>query len=622
MKSWFAAALALVGISLAGASILRQTVPAEAAAPQAAKGGQAALTAYDKQVDLLLAQMTLDEKVGQMTQAEQGEIKDLDDLETYHLGSVFSGGNSDPKEGNTIQAWTDMYDRLQARAIKTRLKIPILFGIDALHGHSNVIGATIFPHNVGLGATRNAKLVEEINRLTAKEVRATGIQWTFAPCVTVPQDIRWGRSYEGFSEDPAVVALLGAAAVRGLQGSSLSDPLRLAACAKHFIGDGGTVWGTGRPDGPNKRHPLDQGDVTLPLDELKRLHGPGYVAALKEGVATIMPSYNSWMGTKASGSKELLTDLLKKEWGFEGFLISDYNALDDLPGDFRSDIKTSINAGMDMVMVPSKYKEFYTLLKSLVQSGEVPQARIDDAVRRILRVKFAMGLMDPKRNQLADRSLQASVGSAEHRKVARQAVRESLVVLKNDKKTLPIAATAKRVHVAGSNADDLGAQCGGWTIDWQGKRGAITKGTTILAGLKAAAPKTEFTYTADGTGAAGADLAVVVVGESPYAEMFGDATDLPLSKNDRTAIENVRKAGVPFVVVVVSGRPLILGDVATQASAIVAAWLPGTEGQGVADVLFGAYKPTGKLSFSWPKSMDQIPSHKDPLFPLGFGLSY
>jgi beta-glucosidase len=630
MKTWFTAVLALVGLVVAGAVVVRQAVPAEAAAAQApAKAGQAHLKSFDPQVDKLLAQMTLDEKIGQMTQAEQGELpKDLSDVDGLFLGSVFSGGNSDPSPANTIQDWTEMYDRLQKQALRTRLKIPILFGIDAVHGHSNVVGATIFPHNIALGATRDAKLVEEVHSLTALEVRATGIQWTFSPCVTVPQDIRWGRSYEGFSEDPAVVAELGAAAVRGLQGKDLSDPLRTLACAKHFIGDGATNWGTGRPKDKDGRFPLDQGDVTLDKATLVKLHGQGYVTAIKEGVGSIMPSYNSWNGVKASASEPLLTGLLKKEMGFEGFLISDYNALDDIPGGFRNAIKTSINAGMDMVMVPSKYKEFYRLLKSLAESGEVPMARIDDAVRRILRVKFAMGLMDPKRDQLADRKLQASVGSAEHRKVARQAVRESLVVLKNDKKLLPIAPTAKRIHVAGVSANDIGIQCGGWTIAWQGQPGAVTKGTTILEGLKAAVKTgTEVTYAADGTGAKGADLAIVVVGERPYAEMFGDSTDLAINKDDLKVLDAVKASGVPYVVVVVSGRPVILGDLATQAGAIVAAWWPGTEGAGVADVLTGAYKPTGKLSFSWPKAADKARSHKgdagyDPQYPLGFGLSY
>jgi beta-glucosidase len=341
-----------------------------------------------------------------------------------------------------------------------------------------------------------------------------------------------------------------------------------------------------------------------------------------------MPSYSSWNGEKASGSKRLLTDILKTELGFEGFLISDYNALDQLPGDRRAQVKQSINAGMDMVMVPEKYKEFYAALKDLAEKGEVPMARVDDAVLRILRVKIAMGLMDPARSSLADRSLQARFGSPAHREVARRAVRQSLVLLKNEKKTLPLSKTAKRIVVAGKNADDIGNQCGGWTIDWQGKSGPIVPGgTTILAALKAAAKGGEVTFSADGTGATGADVGVVVVGEKPYAEFFGDREDLALDKDDLAAIANVKKAGIPVVVVVVSGRPLILGDALGQADAVVAAWLPGTEGQGVADVLFGDYKPTGKLSFTWPRTMAQIPINVgdaayDPQFPFGFGLAY
>jgi len=458
-------------------------------------------------------------------------------------------------------------------------------------------------------------------------VRATGIQWAFAPCVAVARDERWGRTYESFSEDPSLVAELGTAAVRGLQGTDLKDPLRVLACAKHYVGDGGTSWNSA-PHLAAQGARLDQGDTRLSEAELRRIHLAGYPAAIAAGVGSIMPSYNSWNGEKASGSKRLLTDILKTELGFEGFLISDYNALDQLPGDRRAQVKQSINAGMDMVMVPEKYKEFYAALKDLAEKGEVPMARVDDAVLRILRVKIAMGLMDPARSSLADRSLQARFGSPAHREVARRAVRQSLVLLKNEKKTLPLSKTAKRIVVAGKNADDIGNQCGGWTIDWQGKSGPIVPGgTTILAALKAAAKGGEVTFSADGTGATGADVAVVVVGEKPYAEFFGDREDLALDKDDLAAIANVKKAGIPVVVVVVSGRPLILGDALGQADAVVAAWLPGTEGQGVADVLFGDYKPTGKLSFTWPRTMAQIPINVgdaayDPQFPFGFGLTY
>jgi beta-glucosidase len=595
-----------------------------AAAPSTARK---AFSAYDAEAKALLATMTLEEKVGQMTQAEQEKLTDVKDIQTYFQGSLLSGGSSDPKAGNSLQAWTEMYDGYQKLALQTRLKIPILYGVDAVHGHNNVLGAVVFPHNIGLGATRDPKLVEEIARLTAEEVRATGIQWAFAPCVAVARDERWGRTYESFSEDPSLVAELGTAAVRGLQGTDLKDPLRVLACAKHYVGDGGTSWNSA-PHLAAQGARLDQGDTRLSEAELRRIHLAGYPAAIAAGVGSIMPSYNSWNGEKASGSKRLLTDILKTELGFEGFLISDYNALDQLPGDRRAQVKQSINAGMDMVMVPEKYKEFYAALKDLAEKGEVPMARVDDAVLRILRVKIAMGLMDPARSSLADRSLQARFGSPAHREVARRAVRQSLVLLKNEKKTLPLSKTAKRIVVAGKNADDIGNQCGGWTIDWQGKSGPIVPGgTTILAALKAAAKGGEVTFSADGTGATGADVAVVVVGEKPYAEFFGDREDLALDKDDLAAIANVKKAGIPVVVVVVSGRPLILGDALGQADAVVAAWLPGTEGQGVADVLFGDYKPTGKLSFTWPRTMAQIPINVgdaayDPQFPFGFGLTY
>jgi beta-glucosidase len=597
-------------------------------APQAAAPAKQ-FSSHDGRIEPILAKMTLSEKVGQMTQPDQSFVKDIADVLTYSFGSVLSGGDSDPKT-NRFEDWRDLYDRFQSQAAKTRLKIPLLYGVDAVHGHNNVIGAVVFPHNVGLGATRDAKLVEEIARITAKEVRATGINWAFSPCVTVPQDERWGRTNEGFSEDPKLVAELGAATVRGLQGADLKDPLRVLGCAKHYVGDGGTTWGTGTAkwEVPGKPFGLDQGDTRLSEAELRRIHMLGYPTAIEAGVGTIMPSYNSWNGEKCSGSKRLLTEILKGELGFEGFLISDYNALDQLPGDFRSDIKTSINAGMDMVMVPEKYKEFHGLLVDLAEKGEVPLARIDDAVKRILRVKAAMGLLDEGRSSLADLGLEKSFGSPEHREVARRAVRESLVLLKNDKKALPLAKAAARIHVAGKNADDLGNQMGGWSITWQGKSGATSTGTTILTAIKNTASKTtNVTFSKDGSGAAGATVGVVVVGELPYSEMRGDREDLGLDKEDKEAIANVKKAGVPVVVVLLSGRPMIIADVLPKADAFVAAWLPGTEGQGVADVLFGDYKPTGKLAFTWPRSMAQIPinvgdAKYDPLFAFGYGLTY
>ncbi len=622
-------ALAAIGLSLLG---FHGT--ANAASP-------AWLTAHDAEIKALVGKMTLAEKAGQMTQPDIGSIKDLSDIRNLGLGSVLSGGSSDPKGGNTLKDWSGLYSSCQDLALGTRLAIPLIYGVDAVHGHNNVTGAVIFPHNIGFGCTRNPELVEKAARITAKEVRATGIQWTFAPCVTVPRDIRWGRTYEGYSEDPALVASLGLAAVRGLQGADLAEPSSALGCAKHFIGDGGTSFNGGQ---------LDQGDTRVDEATLRAIHMAGYPAAIDAGVGTIMPSYNSWNGVKCSGSKFLLTDVLKKELGFEGFLISDYNAIDQIipptaeqsalasnnasgqvkTGNYKKCIEISINAGMDMVMVTDHYRQFITLLQELVHEGKIPMERVDDAVTRILRVKFAMGMMKKDALLTADAGLQKEFGSEAHRAVAREAVRQSVVLLKNEGKILPLSSKAKRIHVSGNGADDLGMQCGGWTIDWQGQRGQVTTGgTTILNALRDAAGKDcSVTHAGDGSEAKGADVAVVVIGEEPYAEMKGDRTSLDLSAEDRAAISDAKAAGVPVVVVVLSGRPLLLGSVATEADAIVAAWLPGTEGRGVTDVLFGDAPPTGKLSFTWPRSMDQVPlghgkaAITDPLFPIGFGLGY
>lgn len=574
-------------------------------------------------VEALLSQMTLAEKIGQMTQAEVTAVEPSDVTE-LNLGSVLSGGNGDPEAGNSMEAWTEMYDRYQRAALETRLGIPILYGVDAVHGHSNVLGAVIFPHNIGLGATRDTALVQRIAEITGVEMLATGVQWTFAPAVTVPRDERWGRTYEGFSEDPELVAELGAAAVRGYQRGDLSDSLAVLATAKHYLGDGGTLPGTatfGDSTG------LDQGDMRLPEEEVRRIHLYPYRAAVDAGVGSIMPSYSSWNGEKMSGSEYLLTDVLKGELGFDGFLISDYNAIQQLDPDFKTAIGISINAGMDMAMIPNDYREFIQLLTELVDEGVVAQSRIDDAVRRILRVKADMGLLAEDADPLTNRSLQEEFGSAEHRAAAREAVRKSVVLLKNEGDVLPLSGTG-RIHVAGAAADDIGIQSGGWTIDWQGGVGEITTGgTTILEGIRAAAPDAEVTYGADGGAAAGADVGIVVIGERPYAEGVGDDMDLSLDSAQVATVQAVADAGVPVVVVLISGRPLIINDVLETAGAFVAAWLPGTEGAGVADVLFGDYAPTGTLSFTWPRSMEQIPINVgdedyDPLFPLGYGLSY
>lgn len=603
------------------------------------------LTAHDPEIKAIITRMTLAEKAGQMTQPNSAAIKDPADIERLFIGSVLSGGSSDPKTGNRMVDWAQLYGGFQAHTAKTRLAIPLIYGIDAVHGHNNVLGAVIFPHNIGLGCTRNPALVEEVARVTAREVRATGIQWAFAPTLAVPRDIRWGRAYEGFSEDPAIVASFAAAAVRGLQGVELGGPASVLASAKHFIADGGTTY-----VGTVGRAGLDQGDVKVDEATLRAVHLAGYPAAIAAGVGTIMPSYSSWNGVKCSASKFLLTDLLKKELGFEGFLISDYNAIDQIvpspkpdaavesdnafgqirTNNYKKCIEISINAGMDMVMVTDRYPEFIRLLIELVEEGRIPMARIDDAVTRILRVKRAMGLLTQGGALKIDPQLQQAFGSPAHRAVAREAVRQSLVLLKNSGGVLPLKGTEPRIHVAGRGADDLGLQCGGWTINWQGAPGEVTPGgTTILQALRQrVGATTQVTVSRDGSGAAGASVGLVVIGENPYAEGKGDRLDLTVAPEDAAAVAAMKAAGIPVVVVVLSGRPLILGDVAEQADALVAAWLPGTEGAGVTDVLFGDAQPTGKLSFTWPRAMDQIPlGHNrapaaNPLFLLGFGLGY
>jgi len=566
-------------------------------------------------VDDLLGRMTVDEKVGQMTQPDHSYLKSPDDVATYLVGSVLSGGNSEIPDVSPA-GWAEFVTGLQKRALATRLGIPILYGIDAVHGHNNVRGAVVFPHNIGLGCTRNPKIVEEAARVTAQEVAATGMHWVFGPCVTVPQDERWGRTYEGFGETPALAADLGAAAVRGLQGGDLSAPGSVLASAKHYVGDGGTTNG------------IDQGDTRIDEATLRRIHLPGYAAAVKAGVGSVMASFNTWNGEKLHGHKYLLTTVLKGELGFKGFVVSDWKALEQLPGDYSQQIETSIDAGIDMVMVPDIYAEFFETLKKLVVSGRLPMARIDDAVRRILTVKVRMGLFE---RPFGDLSLLAAVGSAGHRAVARQAVRESLVLLVNRNAALPLSAATPAIFVAGKAADDVGMQCGGWTITWQGSTGPITKGTTILQAIRNAAPRSEVSYSPAGDVPKGARVAVVVIGETPYAEMQGDRKDLALDPADVALVRSVKASGLPTIVVLLSGRPMILESILPHADAIVAAWLPGTEGDGVADVLFGKYNPSGKLSHTWPRSMAQIPINvgpdgekpKDvPLFEYGFGLRY
>lgn len=550
---------------------------------------------HDQPVSALLAQMTLDEKIGQMVQVDSSALKDKADVQKYFLGSVLSGGTSDPATGNTAQDWLNFVTEFQNHALQTRLKIPLLYGIDAVHGHNNVDGATIFPHHIGLGATHDAKLVERVERVTAQEVAGTGIRWAFAPCITVPQDARWGRTYEGYSDKPALVSELGVAATVGLQGKKLSsEPTSVLACAKHFIGDGGTTNG------------IDQGNTVCDEATLRKLYLPPYIAAIKAGVGSIMVSYSSWNGAKMHGNKYLLTDVLKGELGFKGFLVSDWAAIDQLSPDYKSDIEQSINAGLDMIMIPNgpgkpnSYVDFIRDLKALVAEGKVSQARIDDAVSRILRIKFALGIFA---STATNPKLTAAIGSPEHRAVAREAVRESLVLLKNEKRVLPLAKTIKHLAVVGAAADDLGMQCGGWTVDWQGKQGTVTHGgTTLLAAIRqAVSPETQVTFSPDASDLKNADAIIAVVGEAPYAEMKGDRSELDLPAADLALIAKAKAGGAPVVTILFSGRPLVLGSALEDSSAFVAAWLPGTEGLGMTDVLFGDFKFTGKSPRNWPK---------------------
>lgn len=577
---------------------------------------------HDATARSLLSTMTVDEKIGQMIQADTGGLIEQGDIATYHLGSLLSGGSSDPPTGNGREDWAKHYEGFQATATSTRLGIPLLFGIDAVHGHSNVQDAVIFPHNIGLGCSRNAELVQEIGRVTALEMRATGIHWTFAPCVTVPRDERWGRTYEGFSEDPDLVATLGVASLKGLQGGGVSDPLSVLACAKHFAGDGGTSPGTGK-----NGWGWDQGDTKVDEETFRRVHLSTYPPVIKAGALSIMPSYSSWNGLKCSANRYLLTDVLKEEFNFEGFLISDWEAIKQVDPDFKTAIGMSVNAGMDMAMEPTAYREFFGHLQALVQEGTVPMSRIDDAVFRILRVKAAMGLLDASYDYHANADLIEKFGGDDHRKVARQAVRESLVMLKNNG-VVPIDKSIKRIHVVGAAADDLGIQCGGWTIDWQGKAGEIaTGGTTVLEAIKSSVgDETVVTYSVDGSDIADADVVVVVIGEQPYAEFEGDSRHLALSDQDQTAVTKVHESGIPSVTILLSGRPMIINQALNDSDAFIAAWLPGTEGLGVTDILFGTFEPTGKLSFTWPREIDQLPINhndgkKNPLFDFGFGLT-
>lgn len=583
-------------------------------------------TCYQKATALIEA-MTPAQWFGQMTQVDSAGLT-VGEATSAFLGSVLSGGSSDPPSGNKITDWSALVSSYLGIAKSFNPHIGLLYGLDSVHGNNNVEDAVIFPHSIGIGASRNVALAEQVGRVTALEMLGIGANWAFHPAVAAALDERWGRTYESFGEKPSLTGDMGAAAVKGLQNGPLGSPQSVLACAKHYAGDGATDGG------------VNAGNVTS-LDEasFRQLAIEPYRPAIAAGVGSIMVSYSSYQGVRMTASQKWLTDVLKGELGFQGFLVSDWDAVAQLPGSWREQVKAAINAGLDMVMLSHssdahRASDLANTLSSLVNAGEIPVERILDAVGRILSVKCEMGLLDG--DTTIDPALTAAIGSPEHRAIARDVVRQSLVLLKNDG-VLPLPKTLSRIHVTGSGADSLVKQCGGWTLGWQGlgtagPTTATTTGTTVLAAVKnLLGASTTITSSTDGSGAEGADRAIVVVGEPPYAEGKGDNNNPTLSTADFAAISKVKAANVPFVVVLFSGRPLILTDAKgvsalDQANAFVAAWLPGSEGTGMTDVLFGDFKPTGKLSFTWPASLAQIPIHdgdgQTPLFAYGFGLSY
>ncbi|KAJ0817787.1 putative glucan 1,3-beta-glucosidase [Helianthus annuus] len=600
----------------------------------------------------LLKRMTLEEKIGQMTQIEKS-VATKEVMNKYLIGSVlsapvsvFGGGSGLPKQAPP-EMWVNMVNDLQKGALSTRLGIPYIHGIDAVHGHNAVYRATIFTHNSGLGVTR------QIGAATALEVRATGIQYTFAPCIAVCRDPRWGRCYESYSEDPEIVRLM-TEIIPGLQGEITDDSKKgapfvdgqqkIAACAKHYVGDGGTHLG------------INTGNTILDRKKLFSIHMPAYNDSVIKGVTTIMASFSSWNGVKMHANRNLINGYLKNKLKFKGFVISDWQGIDTITdpphSNYTYSILTGINAGIDMVMVPYNYTEFIDGLTYLVKNKFIPMSRIDDAVERILRVKFTLGLFE---NPFADYSMTKYLGcqvsqtssrltiirnanlyllKQEHRDLAREAVRKSLVLLKNGKSStkplLPLPKRASKILVAGSHANSIGYQSGGWTIDWQGSSGNLTVGTTILSAVeKTVDPNTQVIYNEnpnqDYLKSNNFDFAIVVVGEPPYTETFGDNLNLTIPEPGPSTIKNVC-GSVKCVVVLIAGRPLVVQPFIDTIDALVAAWLPGTEGQGVTDVLFGDYGFTGKLARTWFKSVDQLPmnvgdSHYDPLYPFGFGLT-
>ncbi len=596
-----------------------------------------------RQVAELLSNMSLAQKIGQMTQADRMTCTP-DDVYQYGLGSVLSSAGSCP-EDNSPQGWLDMCEQYWAASMRLRPglpRIPVLYGLDAVHGHGNVFGATVFPHNIGLGASRDTELAAKVAEATRREVLATGVDWVFGPNLAVARDKHWGRCYESISESPELVAKFASPLVKSLQNSLLHDSV--IACAKHWIGDGGTGYG------------IDQGNTRLPLEELKRLHVTPFIEAINAGVLSIMVSFSSWNGTKCHASDFLLSNLLKKQLNFQGFVVSDMQGIDYVDDDFHSAVEVSVNAGIDMFMVPENWQTFIGHLTEHVEMGKVPMSRINDAVTRILSAKMAFGLFDkpsPKQRTWAGHSC---FGSEHHRNIARQAAAKSLVLLKNESSTLPIKPSQK-ILVCGKNAHNLGHQCGGFTITWQGESGNDTiAGTTIWQAIQKQSKQAKHLNNAaiQNVKSEDFDVAVVVIGERPYAEGMGDirSTDQELVEmssaiqghlnllepqgdslelgelypEDRALLQELKAKGIPTVAVLISGRPLVINHELPLCDALVAAWLPGSEGDGVADVIFGKQDFTGKLPCSWPVQSQANINVGDepykPLFPFGYGLRY
>ena len=574
----------------------------------------------DQRVSLLLSQMTLDEKIGQMTQIEIGALqRNPKPVASAFLGSVLSGGDGNPSGANDAKNWYSMVGGMQSQALTTRLAIPILYGIDAMHGDAHLTGSTVFPHNIGMGATHDAALVQQECKVTAAEMNATGVRWTFGPVVAVPQDIRWGRTYEGYGENTGLVTQLGTACLKGLQGTSLTDPNTVVGDPKHYIGDGGTAYGTGQDA------PLDRGTDNMTNAQIESMFLPPYKDAVQNGARIIMVSFSSTQeGGKVTGDKHWLTDVLKSQLGFTGFLVSDWGAIDLIDtSDYTASVKQAINAGIDMAMVPDDWAKFESTLKGLVQSGDVPQSRIDDAVSRILKVKFEMGLFE---NPMPPSGQADQVGSAANRAVARQAVAESAVLLKTGSKVLPIAKSGQKVLIAGEAADDIGRALGGWSISWQGSAGPTTTGTTLVQALQTQLGSS-LTYKADAAFDSGtkADIGIVVVAEQPYAEGKGDSPTLQLPDADVALIAKMKPLVTKLVVVIYSGRPMMLDGIIGQADAVVAAWLPGTEVEGLADVLLGDKPFVGTTTYTWPKTPADAArigktACQGAVFPYGYGL--